>query len=111
MSVFSLGPLMGPIVGPVVGGFVSGGPGWRWCFWILVIFGGSIAVAQLVFLEETYAPVILERKAERLRKETGNKALRSKLDVGLSPADYFKKSIIRPFKILAPPYRSSLPCT
>ncbi|KAJ2894798.1 bicyclomycin resistance [Zalerion maritima] len=101
MAVFSLGPLMGPIVGPVVGGFVSGGPGWRWCFWILTITAGVIAIAMLIFLKETYAPVILERKAERKRKETGNSAIRSKLDVGLSPADYFKKGIVRPFVMLA----------
>ena len=36
----------------------------------------------------------------RLRKQTGNDLLRSKLDAGLSPSDYFRRSIIRPFKLL-----------
>lgn len=51
-------------------------------------------------MRETYAPVILARKAARLRKETGNEAIRSKLDAGLSPRDFFMRSIIRPAKML-----------
>lgn len=36
----------------------------------------------------------------RLRKETGNQELRSKLDSGLSPRDLFLRSIVRPSKML-----------
>ena len=43
---------------------------------------------------------ILEKKAARLRKEAGNQALRSKMHSGLSPRDLFKRSIIRPSKLL-----------
>lgn len=35
-----------------------------------------------------------------MRKETGNENLRSKLDAGLSPSDYFRRGIIRPIKML-----------
>jgi hypothetical protein len=51
-------------------------------------------------MRETYAKVILQKKTERLRKETGNQQLRSKLDPGLKPAEYFKHSIVRPVKLL-----------
>ena len=51
-------------------------------------------------MRETYPPVLLERKASRLRKETGNASLRSKLDSGLSPRDFFKRSIVRPARML-----------
>jgi hypothetical protein len=51
-------------------------------------------------MRETYAPTILERKTRRLRKETGNPNLRSKLDSGLSPKDLFLFSIVRPTKML-----------
>jgi MFS transporter len=50
-------------------------------------------------LQESYAPLLLDRKARRLRKETGNPALRSKLSVG-SPSDRMKVAIIRPIKLL-----------
>jgi len=51
-------------------------------------------------MKETYAPTILERKTKRLRKETGNPNLRSKLDSGLTPKDLFLFSIVRPTKML-----------
>ncbi|KAF4630957.1 hypothetical protein G7Y89_g7185 [Cudoniella acicularis] len=74
MSAFVLGPMVGPIR----------------CF----------AILSLIFMRETYAPVILAKKTARLQKETGNQDLRSKLDVGLSPKDFFIRSIIRPAKML-----------
>ncbi|KAI1089399.1 bicyclomycin resistance protein [Rostrohypoxylon terebratum] len=100
MAVFSIGPLLGPIIGPVAGGFLSDAEGWRWAFWLLAIVGGFLGILMTFTLKESYAPVILERKAAKLRKETGNELLRSKLDAGLSPKDYFKRGIIRPFKML-----------
>lgn len=100
MASFAVGPLLGPIIGPVVGGIVTNALGWRWVFWIITIIGGVLSVLMLLFSRETYAPVILERKTKRLRKETGNNLLRSKLDPGLTPRDYFGRSILRPFKML-----------
>ncbi|KAI1451833.1 bicyclomycin resistance protein [Annulohypoxylon moriforme] len=100
MAVFSIGPLLGPIIGPVAGGFLSDAEGWRWSFWLLAIIGGFLSILMTFSLKESYAPVVLERKAARLRKETGNELMRSKLDAGLSPRDYFKRGIIRPFKML-----------
>lgn len=55
---------------------------------------------MLFTMKETFHPVLLQRKVNRLRKETGNESLRSKLDAGLSPADYFKRSIVRPLKMI-----------
>ncbi|KAL7620550.1 hypothetical protein AAE478_009545 [Parahypoxylon ruwenzoriense] len=100
MAVFSIGPLMGPIIGPVAGGFLTDAEGWRWAFWLLTIVSGVFLILMLFTLKESYAPVILENKAARLRKETGNDLLRSKLDAGLSAGDYFKRGIIRPFRML-----------
>lgn len=51
-------------------------------------------------MRETYAIVILNRKAIRLRKKTGNMDLISKTDAGLTPMVLFKRSLIRPTKLL-----------
>lgn len=99
LAVFSIGPLLGPIIGPIAGGFLSNAKGWRWNFWLLAIISGFITVFMFFVMKESYAPVLLERKAERLRKETGNDLLRSKLDIGLSPSDFFKRSAVRPVKM------------
>ncbi len=100
MSIYTIGPLLGPIVGPVAGGFLASAEGWRWVFWLCAILAGVLSVLFFFFMGETYAPVILQRKVARLRKSTGNLQLRSKLDVGLSPRDYFTRGIIRPLKML-----------
>jgi MFS family permease len=55
---------------------------------------------SLILMSETSASVILERKAKKLRKETNNDKLRSKLDSGLTPTELFRFSIIRPAKML-----------
>lgn len=61
----------GPLIGPIVSGFVSPALGWRWVYWIALIFAGA-CWPVLIFSPETYAPTILTRKAARLRRETGN---------------------------------------
>ncbi|KAI0102652.1 cycloheximide resistance protein [Nemania sp. FL0031] len=99
LAIYSLGPLLGPIIGPIAGGFLSNAKGWRWNFWLLAIISGFITIVMVFVMKESYAPVLLQRKTERLRKETGNQLLRSKLDVGLSPSDFFKRSAVRPVKM------------
>lgn len=67
---------------------------------MLTIQAGAISLSALYFLRESYPPVLLERKAARLRKETGNPNLRSKLASGLTPRQLFKLAIVRPTKFL-----------
>lgn len=55
---------------------------------------------SIFLMKETSAVIILERKAKRLRAETGNPKLRSKLASDLSTKDLFKFSIVRPLKML-----------
>lgn len=100
MASFAIGPLLGPIIGPVIGGVVTNAVGWRWVFWIIAIICGVISILFLIFARETYAPTLLQRKVNRLRKETGNPNLRSKLDTGLSAKEHFSRAILRPIKLL-----------
>ena len=74
--------------------------GWRWIYWVLAIVSGAASAVAVILLKETYPPVILARKAARLRKETGNQDLRSKLDSGISYKARFKLAIFRPMKML-----------
>jgi predicted MFS family arabinose efflux permease len=100
MSMFTLGVLVGPIIGPVAGGFLAASKGWRWVFWVTSMMLGLISLLSMIFWKESYAPVLLGRKAAKLRTETGNLALRSEYDTGLSPKDHFKRGIGRAIKIL-----------
>ncbi|KAF5664593.1 multidrug resistance [Fusarium circinatum] len=72
MTAFSAAPFLGPIMGPMIGGFVYENKGWRWLYWLQLILCGFLFVCLVVLVPETYAPVILEKKAKKLRKQTGD---------------------------------------
>lgn len=100
MALFALGPLMGPVIGPVAGGFLGQSAGWRWVFWLITIAGGVALTFSAIFMRETFEPVLLERKAKALRKQTGNPNLRSRLDPGIPTRQFFTRALIRPTKML-----------
>lgn len=54
---------VGPVIGPIAGGFIAQRIGFKYVF---IVIAGICAVANLIaipFLHETYAPVILHRRA------------------------------------------------
>lgn len=92
---------VGPEVGPVIGGFINQFTNWRWSFWVLVIWAGLQWILIFFFVPETYAPVLLRRKAQRLRKETGDARWRSPIEeMDRSVAKTVLWSCIRPFQLL-----------
>ncbi|KAF4120758.1 Sugar (and other) transporter [Geosmithia morbida] len=99
MSIWSVGPLLGPVIGPVCAGFLVESLGWRWVFWIVSIVTGVTVLASLFVLRETYPPIILERKAERLRKETGNQEYHSRLQPSGTPRHVVISALTRPAQL------------
>jgi hypothetical protein len=57
-------------------------------------------IVAFIVMRETYPIALLERKAARLRKETGNPNYRSKLASALSPSKLIQHTIVRPMKLL-----------
>ena len=53
-----------------------------------------------VFMCETYEPVLLQRRVNQLKKETGRLDLRSKLDPDIQARNFFIHAITRPSKML-----------
>lgn len=101
-AVFAVAPIAGPGVGPVVAGYLAeGGVSWRWLFWILTIFAG-VCWALIVFtIPETYAPVILAKRARELRKQTENEDYYAPMETQkLSMTQRLENILARPFKVL-----------
>lgn len=59
-----------------------------------------LTILSIVTLRETYAPILLERKARRLRRETGDRDLRSRSATPKSQHEVFFYALVRPLKML-----------
>lgn len=74
---------------------------WRWVFWVVSLADAVVQILAFLFLNETYPPKILKIKAQKLRKETGNKALHTEFE---TPDKTFlqslQKNFARPFIML-----------
>jgi DHA1 family multidrug resistance protein-like MFS transporter len=76
--------------------------GWRWTHYISGILGAVSFLSLLAFLRESYAPVLLIKRAEILRRETGNWAIHARHEeVGFEWQNIVKKYLSRPLRMLA----------
>ncbi|KAG5981923.1 hypothetical protein E4U54_006450 [Claviceps lovelessii] len=101
-SIFSLAPFLGPALGPIVSGFLAEAAGWRWVLGLTAIFTGTLWIVQSLVAPETYAPVLLRRRADALSRRTG-KYYSSKLDAAKPRAtilDRLKLNLSRPWALL-----------
>ncbi|KAJ9133807.1 Mfs multidrug [Pleurostoma richardsiae] len=102
IGLYTLITLLSPTLGPVLGGFITQYSSWRWTFWAVSIADSVIQVAGVIGLRETFAPVLLGRKAERLRRETGNIALHTKWEgPDRNLAKLVGTALSRPFILMA----------
>lgn len=102
MSLFSLAPFAGPALGPIVGGFIgASNASWRWLFWVLTMFAGFCFILILATIPETYGPRLLQIKAQKLRKSTGEELWWAPLDrTENSFKDRARDVLVKPFKLL-----------
>ncbi|CAK9784753.1 putative MFS multidrug transporter [Cutaneotrichosporon oleaginosum] len=101
MALFSVAPFLGPAIGPITGGFLGEAAGWRWVIGMLAIFCGFVFVLLFLFSAETYAPLLLRQRADKLSKVTG-KVYRYRADAAkpFNIVNLFKASLVRPWKFL-----------
>ncbi|KUJ19116.1 MFS general substrate transporter [Mollisia scopiformis] len=102
MILFTITPFLGPVLGPLLGGFINSYVSWRWTFYVMLIWTGILS-GVLIFVPETYAPVLLSQKAAAMRKSTGNESYysaseKTRASRPLSVA--LKESLYRPFQLL-----------
>jgi MFS family permease len=102
MTLYCVAPFLGPILGPIVGGFVSENIGWRWVQGVCCIFIGVIGITGVIFVPETYGPVLLTRRANQLSK-AHSKVYISVLEKNQGkkkPSEVFQRALIRPWVLL-----------
>jgi multidrug resistance protein len=102
MSIFSAAPFMGPVLGPIIGGFLGMTEGWRWVNGLMAIWAGAMLVIAGCLVPETYPPVLLRKRAERLSQKSG-KVYRSRTDIDqgkVSLGEAFSTGLKRPWVLL-----------
>ncbi|KXJ87904.1 major facilitator superfamily domain-containing protein [Microdochium bolleyi] len=104
LSLYLLIPLLAVAVGPIIGGFMAYRTTWRWIFWATSIFQAVMVAMSFICFRETYAPVVLKRRAERLRKTTGDERYQTvfeRLEMDKSLASRLGRALTRPLRLLA----------
>lgn len=102
ISLYALTVFVGPFAAPFIGGFLATSYlGWRWTLYIPAIIGLVTGAVSVVFLRETFAPVLLITKATEMRRRTKiwgihAKQERMEIDFGEMVTKYFT----RPLKML-----------
>lgn len=92
----------GPALGPLLSGFAVTAKGWRWSLWEILWMAGPIFLVMFMLLPETSTPNILLRRAQRLRKLTGDNRLVSQSEIdqkNLAPTKILIDAIIKPMEI------------
>ncbi|KAJ5173278.1 spermine transporter [Penicillium capsulatum] len=101
IAYFAAAPYCGPVIGPIVTGWINVGTGRLDLFhWTNMAFAGVILIV-VGLIPETYAPVILKRRAAKLRKETGNENIVTEQEQHkLTLHDIARTSLIRPITMI-----------
>ncbi|KAJ5504477.1 hypothetical protein N7463_007351 [Penicillium fimorum] len=101
MMLYTASPFVGPEVGPLVGGFINAFTLWRWTFYVLLIWTGVLLVSMILLVPETYHPVLLRRKAQKLRQDTGDIRWKAPIEkLQRSVAQTVLRSMYRPVLLL-----------
>ncbi|KAK3711305.1 hypothetical protein LTR37_009685 [Vermiconidia calcicola] len=102
MSAVMVAPLLGGAFGPAVAASFAQATGWREVMWLAVGLAGIAELTYLTLFRETYKVPILQRRAARLRRETGDQGFRCKYDLeGAASMSTALESMFRPFVVLS----------
>ena len=91
-----------PALGPVLSGFSVVAKGWRWSLWEVLWGAAPIFLLMFLSMPETSASNILLRRAQRLRKLTGDPNLKSKGEISqgsMSAGQIAREALWRPTEI------------
>ena len=100
--IFSTMVFLGPMLAPFIGGFiVTSYLGWRWTSWIPGFMGFAALGLNVLFLQESYPPVVLVSKAAELRRRTKNWGIHAKQEeVEVDLRELVTKNFSRPIRLL-----------
>lgn len=100
MGWFMVATTGGPVIAPAISGFIAENTTWRWVFGVATLFAAA-TVLIILFMPETYMPVLVSWKAKKLRQETGDPEIIAKTDLQKKTLRHVLTVIMtRPYRML-----------
>ncbi|KAF2878224.1 major facilitator superfamily domain-containing protein [Massariosphaeria phaeospora] len=107
LLLWGLSVIIGPCIAPIVGSaLVTAEPtvGWRWTLYVTGIILGVSLLFSTIYIDESFPPVLLARKANRIRHETKNWAIHSESqEHGTSFSQLSRKYLMMPLEMMIDP--------
>lgn len=103
LCLWAVSATLGPALGPIVSGFSVSAENWRWSLWELLWAAGPVFLSMLMFLPETSSPNILLRRAQRLRKVTGDHRLKAQSEIdqaNMNAKEVVYEALVRPMQLI-----------
>ncbi|CAG8007008.1 unnamed protein product [Penicillium olsonii] len=102
IACFSGTVFLGPLLAPFIGGFINMSYlGWRWTAYIPAFMGFGAFAMNVLFLQESYPPVVLVAKASELRRRTKNWGIHAKQEeIEVDLRELIVNNFSRPLKLL-----------
>ncbi|KAK0440945.1 MFS polyamine transporter [Desarmillaria tabescens] len=82
MTIFTIAAIGGTGVGPIMAGWIEMNQRleWKWIQWIQMMICGMYIVLVPLIMKETRSSILLTRLAKKIRKETGDKRYRARIE-------------------------------
>lgn len=103
MALIGVAYNIGPSVSPIAGSYINAAWGWRWIFYISGGLGVMTTVLNFAGLSESYEPVLLRRKAARMRsRRSGIVGVKSNFDFddGITRSKVLTRAMLMPLRML-----------
>ncbi|KAK3947241.1 major facilitator superfamily domain-containing protein [Pseudoneurospora amorphoporcata] len=102
ITLFSMTVFTAPMLAPFIGGFITTSYlGWRWTEYIVSFMAFLAFGLDLLFMNETYPPQILVKKASELRRRTLNWGIHAKQEeIEIDLKELIQKNLSRPMRLL-----------
>ncbi|KAK3332931.1 putative bicyclomycin resistance protein [Cercophora scortea] len=103
LAIYTVLPLIGPAAGPMVAGYIVQYYEWPYIFYLCSLVSFVVLVPGLIFMPETFGPVILRRRqAEKLRHAGASaSSIHAAQDAQLNTTKQrIRKGLARPFILL-----------
>lgn len=106
MVLYAANIMIGAVGSPVLGALLvgTGSYGWRWASWLCALLCMVVSVFNLIFLSESFVPVIEQRVARHMRLDTGYWNLHTDHDKWhITFQEFVQVHLMRPILMLVTP--------